>query len=568
MKTLLLKCIVLAAVFFLASCQPIPMTQSICLQRAQDGQAVAETNDRVVEWLESRVADGRHVQKIENLIVLVDDSSRLLVCQGPDLMRQRAYDLIESINSTLAGIQLNKVIRIFGPEADRTSFTTTTVYGMAGSETAHLKPSVITITPDDPMLNPLTMALESTYQELKDVKGNTAVLLLSDFERLDSEVYATLDMFSQYYDDRVCLYGIFLGDDVMHEDFLKKILGVNFCGFFSKETALADPVTLADFLEKVVFDIIAAPEPMESVSVPQPQAPLVEKVEPKSPIQEKAKPVEPKKAELSYAKLQVEKELRIELKTQFDLDRSVIRPEDIGQLQAIADFMKKYSDTTTAIEGHTCNLGTAEYNLKLSQQRADAVKKYLVETLGVDADRIGTRAYGETRPVADNSTEEGRKQNRRAVAVITTTVLEDVEANKQKTGSASDSVPTDDERFTKIDADTILDNQTGLMWASHDNGQDIGWLDAKRYCEEYRGGGFADWRMATEKELQTLYVEGKKNSAGYFITELISLTNCCLWSTDVSMNSAWIFSFKTGNRPWGYQADTYQLRALPVRTAN
>ena len=433
MKTLLSKFIVLAVGLFLTSCQPVPMTQSICLQRArvQGGQAFEETNDRAAERLEKRTADGRHIQKIENLVVLVDDSARLLQCQGPDLLRQRAYELIDNINATLVGIQLNKVIRIFGPHVDRNSSTTTTVYGMAGDiQSSHLKPSVMTITPDDPMLNPLTMALEATYHELKGIKGNTAVLLLSDFETLDSDVHPTLDMISQYYGDRLCLYGIFLGDDVNHAKFLNRILGVNLCGFFSKETALAEPAMLADFLEKVVYDIAPLLEPMKKPAVGPAEESIVDKAGPQVTATAKTEPAEIKKPELSYTKLKVEKELRIELRAEFDLNKFVIKPEYVKRLQAIADFMKKYKDTTTAIEGHTCNLGSAEYNMKLSQQRADAVKKYLVDKLGIESDRIATRAYGETRPIADNSTEEGRKQNRRAEAVITTVVIEEVDADK------------------------------------------------------------------------------------------------------------------------------------------
>ena len=65
------------------------------------------------------------------------------------------------------------------------------------------------------------------------------------------------------------------------------------------------------------------------------------------------------------------------------------------------------------IEGHTCNIGTAEYNLALGDRRADAVKDYLVSR-GVTADRLRTVSYGEERPKYDNAREETRRLNRRA----------------------------------------------------------------------------------------------------------------------------------------------------------
>ena len=150
--------------------------------------------------------------------------------------------------------------------------------------------------------------------------------------------------------------------------------------------------------------------------------------------------------------------------------------------------------------------------------------------------------------------------------MITTTIIEEVDAKKGVLEQSPDSALNDSERFQKVSDDTILDTKTDLMWAAHDNGNDIGWLDAERYCKDFAGGGFSDWRMATQKELQTLFTAENKNANGFFITNLINITDCCSWASDVSLNSAAIFSFKTGNRPWGYKADTYKLRALPVRS--
>ena len=72
------------------------------------------------------------------------------------------------------------------------------------------------------------------------------------------------------------------------------------------------------------------------------------------------------------------------------------------------------------IEGHTCNIGTAEYNLALGDRRANAVKDYLVSR-GVSADRLRTVSYGEERPKYDNAREETRRLNRRAALVVNLT---------------------------------------------------------------------------------------------------------------------------------------------------
>jgi OOP family OmpA-OmpF porin len=66
------------------------------------------------------------------------------------------------------------------------------------------------------------------------------------------------------------------------------------------------------------------------------------------------------------------------------------------------------------VEGHTDSVGNDDYNLKLSQRRADSVRKYLVDK-GVPAARLEAKGYGEAQPVADNKTADGRAQNRRVV---------------------------------------------------------------------------------------------------------------------------------------------------------
>ena len=96
----------------------------------------------------------------------------------------------------------------------------------------------------------------------------------------------------------------------------------------------------------------------------------------------------------------------------FDLNKATLRDESEETLQAIADIMEEYPTTDFHIEGHTDSTGAESYNQKLSQERAEAVMNYLVEA-GISQDRISATGYGESQPIATNSTREGRQQNRR-----------------------------------------------------------------------------------------------------------------------------------------------------------
>ena len=97
---------------------------------------------------------------------------------------------------------------------------------------------------------------------------------------------------------------------------------------------------------------------------------------------------------------------------EFDNDRDTLRPASLTTLDEVAASLKDWSDVRLEVQGHCSSTGTAAHNMDLSQRRAAAVKAYLV-TRGIDASRLEAKGYGETRPIANNSTEEGRQTNRR-----------------------------------------------------------------------------------------------------------------------------------------------------------
>ena len=104
---------------------------------------------------------------------------------------------------------------------------------------------------------------------------------------------------------------------------------------------------------------------------------------------------------------------------QFDFDKSVIKPEFYPVLDEAAAELQKPACTkkNVVIEGNTCNMGSDNYNMKLSERRALAAKQYLVDK-GLGADRFTVKAQGESNPLADNKTKKGRAMNRRVEFII------------------------------------------------------------------------------------------------------------------------------------------------------
>jgi hypothetical protein len=119
----------------------------------------------------------------------------------------------------------------------------------------------------------------------------------------------------------------------------------------------------------------------------------------------------------------------------------------------------------------------------------------------------------------------------------------------------------------------VRDKLTGLMWAAKDNGSDTNWANAKSYCENYRGGGYSGWRMPTQDELARLYDGSISGKHGYHLTNLIELTSCCTWASDMR-SSSWpvatppevvLFDFTSGQ--WGWVPMSAGIsRTLPVRS--
>lgn len=102
----------------------------------------------------------------------------------------------------------------------------------------------------------------------------------------------------------------------------------------------------------------------------------------------------------------------------FDFDKAEIRADAAGALGQLATVLRGFPDGTARLEGHTDAKGDDAYNQRLSERRAAAVKTWLVEREGLDAGRLTTRGWGESKPVASNDDDAGRQKNRRVSVII------------------------------------------------------------------------------------------------------------------------------------------------------
>ena len=160
------------------------------------------------------------------------------------------------------------------------------------------------------------------------------------------------------------------------------------------ETTAEEPVALVEAVVAPKVEESVAPKAKES---PQVVHEVTKEESVKSPIIEKG---------------------RQPLDVKFDFGKATIKKYYYKDIDALAKVMKQYPDLSIVIEGHTCNVGPAAYNKILSQRRAYAVKKFIVKKYGIDAKRLTTKGFGLDKPIASNTTKEGRKKNRRAEAAV------------------------------------------------------------------------------------------------------------------------------------------------------
>ncbi|WNO62136.1 OmpA family protein [Rheinheimera sp. MMS21-TC3] len=116
----------------------------------------------------------------------------------------------------------------------------------------------------------------------------------------------------------------------------------------------------------------------------------------------------------------------VDIEVRFPFDSAVIPADHRFDVQNLGAFMQRFPEATVLIEGHASKIGSPEYNMKLSQRRADAVAKVLKQDFNIAQDRISTIGYGETKPRVNGSTREAHRANQRIEAKVTATIKEPV----------------------------------------------------------------------------------------------------------------------------------------------
>ena len=337
--------------------------------------------------LSGKVASGEYAAKVENFVLLLDASSSMARPYTVGTRFETAKGLTEALSETLPELSWQAGLRFFGPRFEGYD-RTVMLYGMAPHSRAGIaaglaqveKPSGVT---------PLATALRQVGSDLSALRGDSALVIFSDGEVESAEdVLAAAAEIKQVCAYEVCVYPVLVGDSAAGRALLEEVVRVLGCGEVVAADQLLSGEAMAAFAAKAFLE---RPSVM---------------AEPPVAADEPVFRTEARRLEVNFA-----------------FDRADIRPADHADLARFAEFLKANPQIEKVeIAGHTCNMGPAEYNRKLSQRRAESVVNFLVERQGVASERLSAKGYGLSKPMADNVTPQGRQQNRRVEAVVTTLV--------------------------------------------------------------------------------------------------------------------------------------------------
>jgi len=354
------------------------------------------------------VQGGDYAQKVDNFVVILDKSGSMGELYKGQKKLDYAKDMVSRMNRTIPDLMLTGSLRVFGRVAVFSNNFTELQWGPAAYSKMGLDGGLnkVGFSVGD---SPLNLALDAAAQNLKSAKGNIAVIIFTDANKevmnFDAVRKAAINLKNQY-GNRICLYTVQIGKDPEGKKLLQQVAQEGQCGFYTNAAQIASSAGMAGFVEKIFLKKVEKVEVVEEVVVVVKPAPCPDNDGDGICDKDDQCPNTPRGANADYRGCWVLGDIF------FDFDKYNIKPRFYPELDAVVKVLNRNPSVKIRIEGNTDNIGTAKYNMGLSDRRAKAVMEYLVKA-GINKNRLSTIGYGFSKPIATNATPEGRALNRR-----------------------------------------------------------------------------------------------------------------------------------------------------------
>ena len=404
------------------------------------------------------IAAGNWIKKVDSLYFILDASSSMDDAGKFEIARA----IIDHFNKTMPPLDIQVALRSFGH------------HGNVSAKSSELMVKLRTYTRDAVSgglakisraggVSPLNRALKDASKDLLDIKSSIAMIIVSDGKDMGDSSLAAVKALKAAHPDRLCIYTVLVGNAADGRRLLSKIAGETSCGRPVTADSLATGAAMNDFVRQILLAGMAdsdgdgvaddqdrCPNTTRGVTVGAegcpldsdgdgvaddqdhcPNTPRAVTVDPagcpldsdkdgviddhdRCPDTPRGRKVDTKGCPLPISALGpvTSKGTYVFKGIQFENNKADLKAGSYSTLNEIAEALQAEPGMKVEIQGHTDSRGSEEYNLGLSQKRAEAVKAYLVSK-GVDGERMVARGYGATHPIASNKTEEGRASNRR-----------------------------------------------------------------------------------------------------------------------------------------------------------
>ena len=344
--------------------------------------------------------------KVDNFVLIWDTSSSMADEYSGYTKFRISQDYLSALNQTIPELEYNGALRSFVKIKSVAEKPSLLVYGPTRYSTASFESALKDVKgPIKDSSVSLAKAIDATGEEMKVTQGITAIIVLSDGINVDHAAVKAVQNLKDRFEDRACLYPIRIGKDPAGVKNMEKITATGACGFPVVVVDRKTSYSMGDMVEDIFLAKIEKP-------TPKPVEKLVDSDGDGVPDNKDECPNTPKGAVVDERGCWT-----FEAVLLFDFDSAKIKSEAYPMLNEASDILKKHPRIDVEVDGHTCHIGTAAYNLNLSKKRAKAVMEYFVSR-GVNAKRLTINGYGLTRPVASNKTKEGRAKNRRVELTI------------------------------------------------------------------------------------------------------------------------------------------------------
>ncbi len=333
-------------------------------------------------------------QKTNNFLVLLDASGSMGEKYKGQTKYKTAEQVVSRMNQTIpGGMSLNAAVITFGAGfgSDAKATFGPEVYSKEGLEASLYKATYGGYTP-------IGSAISAGGEKVGSMSGQIAVILVSDGKNnAGMDAVKSAQEVKNRLGDKVCFYTVLVGDDPAGKELMDKIAGIGQCGFSTTAEAVYTSDGMANFVGSVFCSGQAAPV---VASVGDSDGDGV-------PDNLDQCPNTPKGATVNSVGCWA-----YQGEVLFDFDKADLKSSAYPILDEAVTVLEKNPGLNIEIQGYTDSTGAEDYNLKLSQRRAESVMAFLVNR-GIDPGRLSAKGYGSANPVASNDTAEGRAKNRR-----------------------------------------------------------------------------------------------------------------------------------------------------------